>query len=71
MGVRNGEGLGTDTIALFPENCNVFCLNKRKSEQMDGWMSTKGRFFLVHAKMSFKLDSKVGREENPKVSREQ
>ena len=30
MGVRNGEVLGTDTIALFPENCNVFCLNKRK-----------------------------------------
>ena len=30
MGVRNGEVLGTDTIALFSENCNVFCLNKRK-----------------------------------------
>lgn len=30
MGVRNGEVLGTDTIALFSENCNMFCLNKRK-----------------------------------------
>lgn len=38
----------------------------------DGWMDEyKRQAFLVHAKMSFKLDSKVGREENPKVSREQ
>lgn len=31
----------------------------------------KRQIFLVHGKMSFKLDSKVGREENPRVSREQ